>query len=108
MSNDETRNLINLIIAEFEELAAILAQVRDQHPLEARRRIDERIAACATAPIIFIDPLPGPDPVPSCDEFRALPAGDVLRAVEQLHGAQALVIRRLCELYEQASGPAPS
>jgi len=107
MSNDETRNLINLIIAEFEELAAILAQIRDQHPLEARRRIDERFAACNPAPIIQDNPVILP-PFPDCDGFRSLSAVAVLRAVEQLHGAQALVIRRLCELYEQASGPAPS
>lgn len=110
MPNDEARALIDLIIPELQEMAVILAQVRDGHLDEAGRRIGESIAACAAAPIIRIDP-PKPEPSPltsSCEGLRSVSAVAIVRAVEQLHGAQALGIRRLCELYEQASGPTPS
>jgi hypothetical protein len=109
MPNDEVRTMIDLIITELEELAFILAQVRDQHPVEAASRIDGSHARCSPAPVIIINPqpCPMPDPLPDCHEFSSLPAVAVLQAVEQLLGAQVLAVRRLCELCEPA-GPTPS
>lgn len=110
MPNVEARAMIELIIAELEETAAILKMVRDDHPVEAGRRLDARIGHCTPTPLVIVDPWPspGPDPFPDCHEFLSLPPLAVLRATEQLMGAQVLAIGRLCELYDPSAGPAPS
>lgn len=106
MPNVDALAKIGLVITELEEVTFVLKLVRDDHPVEARQRIGGRIERCEPAPIVIVDPDPGPlpNPLPDCHEFRSLPPYDVLRAVEQLLGAQMLAVKRLCELYE-AAGP---
>lgn len=108
MLNEEARARIDLIIPELEEMAFVLKLLRDDRPVEAGDRLDEGIARCAPAPVVPVVPgnCPMPNPLSSCGEFLALQPGAVLRAVEQLMGAQMQAVRRLCELYE-AAGPLP-
>jgi len=107
MPNDELRNRIDLIITELQELAFILAQVRDQQPAEAASRIDGSLARCAPSPIVIANPqpCPMPDPLPDCSEFKSLSALSVLQAAERLLGAQVQAVRRVCDLCDPGVGP---